>query len=229
MRSFPSPPGSRWSYPSPVATALCSWCLPRSVDVFSNLPSTISSVAPFSIYDQDKAKRRRRKRSKKMICPELMSIWRNAATILSPVNITKKSITTSSYHMTVGLSTPIPLPIHGFFEDADGYKTKYLVPGKNWAPSLPLSFHLVWPLASSQMLDLSLFLTMSSMGTSMKPARVGFYMPSSMRWRRRGTRGLRWGGRNEEDKRVALTSYVLFCSTKTYFALFCLWYYDCDP
>ena len=87
--------------------------------------------------------------------------------------------------------SPIPLPIHGFFEDADGYKTKYLVPGKNWAPSLPLSFHLVWPLASSQMLDLSLFLTMSSMGTSMKPARVGFYMPSSMRWRRRGTRGLR--------------------------------------
>ena len=74
----------------------------QSKDEFSKLLSTISSVAPSLIYDRRKAMRKRRKRSNKKICPELLSIWSNAATIVSPATSSTQSAT--SYFPTYDYS-----------------------------------------------------------------------------------------------------------------------------
>ena len=90
-----------------------------SEDSFSTLLSTISSVAPSLVYDRKKAMR---KRSNKKICPELLPIWSNAATIVSPVISSNRS--TTSYFPTVdwrsvnkrflsNIPLPSSLPIYG--------------------------------------------------------------------------------------------------------------------
>ena len=70
---------------------------------------------------------------KKGICPDLLSIWTNATTILSPV---QRSTPSSVNYPTVDWSivnkrflsnipAPVQIPIHGCFENAEGYETIY--------------------------------------------------------------------------------------------------------
>ena len=105
-----------------------------SEDSFSTLLSTISNVAPSLIYNRKKAMRNRRKRSKKKICPELLSIWSNAATIVSPVISSYRS--TTSYFPTddwksvnkrflSNIPLPSSLPIYGCSINPDDYEDVY--------------------------------------------------------------------------------------------------------
>ena len=67
-------------------------------DVFlTKVLSLINFLAPSSIYNAKKAKRRRMRRTTKKVCPELMSIWANAATIVSPSTNSKQSATSISF------------------------------------------------------------------------------------------------------------------------------------
>ena len=100
---------------------------------FSTLLSTISSVAPSNIYDRKKAARKRSKRRRKKICPELYSIWSNAATIVTPVINSMQS--TSSFpcvewksvnkSFLTNIPTPSSIPIHGCSPNPDDYKDVY--------------------------------------------------------------------------------------------------------
>ena len=105
-----------------------------SEDSFSTLLSTISSVAPSLIYDRKKAMRKRRKRSYKKICPELLPIWSNAATIVSPVVNTNRSATShfpsvdwKSVNKRFLSNIPLPssLPIYGCSINPDDYEDVY--------------------------------------------------------------------------------------------------------
>ena len=58
--------------------------VPNAQEV-AKLLDAIKSLAPSYIYDPKKAKKKRMMKMKKGICPDLLSIWTNATTILSPV------------------------------------------------------------------------------------------------------------------------------------------------
>ena len=89
------------------------------------------SLAPSSIYDPKKAKKKRMMKIKKGIYPDLFTIWRNATTILAPVQVS--STTSSITYPTVDWSqvnvrslanipTPTALPIHGCSFDPSHYE-----------------------------------------------------------------------------------------------------------
>ena len=97
----------------------------------SRVMAAISSIAPSSIYDKKRAMRKRRKRMKTMICPELFPIWSNAASILSPVTNSMQSSTSSfpnvdwksvNKRFLSNIPSPTSLPIHGCFSSAEDYE-----------------------------------------------------------------------------------------------------------
>ena len=97
----------------------------------SRVLAAISSIAPSSIYDKKRAMRKRRKRMKTMICPELFPIWSNAASILSPVTNSMQSSTSSfpnvdwksvNKRFLSNIPSPTSLPIHGCFSSAEDYE-----------------------------------------------------------------------------------------------------------
>ena len=96
--------------------------------------AAIKSLAPSYIYEPKKAIKKRMMKVKKGICPALLAIWTNATTILSPVQ--RSTPSSSVNYPTVDWSTvnqrflsnipaPVKIPIHGCFENAEGYETIY--------------------------------------------------------------------------------------------------------
>ena len=134
----------------------------KSEDDFSTLLSTISSLAPSLVYDRKKAMRKRRNRKKKMICPELYSIWSNAATILTPVSSSMQSVTTSttSLHPTVdwpsvnkrflnNIPTPVSIPIHGCFPNSEDYEDVFVKNDYGGMQNIGSKFVQEFPFGSS--------------------------------------------------------------------------------
>ena len=99
-------------------------------DMMTKILSAMKSVAPDLIYHVGKAKRMRRKIIMKRICPELMPIWANAATIVSPVTNSKQSHTSAYPQVDWGSvnkrflqnnSVPTLQPNHGCSNDPSFY------------------------------------------------------------------------------------------------------------
>ena len=103
-----------------------------SMDMMMKVLTAMTSLAPSSIYDRKKAMRKRKRRMKKTICPELFSIWKFAATIFSPRDANSEQSITPTYptvdwksvnrRFLTNLPTPSPLPIHGCSPNPDDYK-----------------------------------------------------------------------------------------------------------
>ena len=100
----------------------------------STVLAAISSIAPSSIYDKKRAMRKRRKRMKTMICPELLPIWSHAATIVTPANNAVQSVTNSyptvdwksvNKRFLTNIPSPVPLPVLGCSQDPADYEDVY--------------------------------------------------------------------------------------------------------
>ena len=106
-----------------------------SMDMMTKVLTVMKSLAPSSIYDRKKAMRKRRKKMKKTICRELLSIWTNAATIVSPDNDPKQSTSSSSFpsvdwknvnkRFLTNIPSPVQLPLHGCSQNPDDYEEKF--------------------------------------------------------------------------------------------------------
>ena len=102
--------------------------------MITKLLDAMKSLAPSYIYDPKKAKKKRMMKMKKGICPDLLSIWTNATTILSPVqrSIPSSAVqyptvdwSTVNKRFVANIPTPTPQPCHGCSEDPQFYETMY--------------------------------------------------------------------------------------------------------
>ena len=104
-------------------------------DVFlTNLIASINNLAPANTYDARRSKRKRRRKIMKKVHPELVAIWTNAATIVSPATYYMQS--TTSYFPNVdwksvnkrflsNIPVPSSLPIYGCSINPDNYEDVY--------------------------------------------------------------------------------------------------------
>ena len=103
-----------------------------SMDMMMKVLTAMKLLAPSSIYDRKKAMKKRKRRMKRTICPELFSIWEYAATIFSPRDANSKQSVTPTYptvdwksvnrRFLTNLPMPSPLPIHGCSPNPDDYR-----------------------------------------------------------------------------------------------------------
>ena len=116
---------------SSKSESMFSTSTPSEDMMIKQLIAAMMTLAPSSIYDKKKAIRKRKKRMTKMISPELLSIWDNAATIVSPSN-SKLSSTFSSFpsvdwksvnkRFLTNIPSPTSIPIHGCSSNPDDYE-----------------------------------------------------------------------------------------------------------
>ena len=119
---------------SSMSESVSSTTSATSEVMMTKVLAAISSLAPFSIYDKSRATRKRRKKVKKMISPELFSIWSHAATIVTPDNNSRKTVTNSypsvdwrsvNKRFLTNIPTPVSIPIHGCSSNPDDYKDEF--------------------------------------------------------------------------------------------------------
>ena len=106
-----------------------------SMDVISKILTAMKSVAPNLVYCVRKAKKIRRKKVMKRICPELMDIWDNAATIVTPAATNSRQSHTCTFprvdwqsvnkRFLTNIPSPVPLPMFGCSADPADYENVY--------------------------------------------------------------------------------------------------------
>jgi len=98
------------------------------------LLTSISKVAPDCVFSRQKSKRRKSRKLRRLIHPELFTIWYYSSQLMS--DVTKKPAQVSPYpevdwtcvnkRFLTNVPNPVQYPVHGCSEDDDFYEIKYV-------------------------------------------------------------------------------------------------------
>merc|ERR1719348_892202 len=97
--------------------------------------TSISKVAPDSVFSRQKSRRRRARKMRRLLHPELFSIWYHSSQLTSSSTFVSKKTVPSPYpevdwscvnkRFLNNVPCPVQFPVHGCSEDEDFYVTKY--------------------------------------------------------------------------------------------------------
>ena len=98
-----------------------------------NVLTFMSKVAPANVFSRQKSKRRKSRRMRRLLHPELFSIWYYSSQLMSDVSKKPAPLppypevdwTSVNKRFLTNVPSPVQYPIHGCSKDEDFYVTKY--------------------------------------------------------------------------------------------------------
>ena len=106
----------------------------NQVTFIDNVLNFMLKVAPENVFSRQKSKRRKVRKKRRLLHPELFSIWYYSSQLLSDVS--KKTAPLPSYpevdwscvnkRFLTNVPNPVQYPVHGCSEDQDFYETMYV-------------------------------------------------------------------------------------------------------
>ena len=99
-----------------------------------NILTFMSKVAPANVFSRRKSKRRKTRKMRRLLHPELFSIWYYSSQLISDVSKKPAPLppypevdwTSVNKRFLTNVPSPVQYPVHGCSEDDDFYMTKYV-------------------------------------------------------------------------------------------------------
>ena len=106
----------------------------NQVMFIDKLLTFMSKVAPNNVFSRQKSKRRKARKLRRLLHPELFSIWYYSGQLVAPTDVSKKSVSSPPYpevdwssvnkRFLTNVPTPVQYPVYGCSESADFYEEK---------------------------------------------------------------------------------------------------------
>jgi len=94
----------------------------------------MSKVAPKNVFSRRKSKRRKARKLRRLLHPELFNIWYYSGQLVAPTDVSKKPVSSPPYpevdwsnvnkRFLTNVPTPVQYPVYGCSESADFYEEK---------------------------------------------------------------------------------------------------------
>jgi len=118
----------------------------------------MSKIAPDNVFSRQKSKRRKSRKLRRLLHPELFSIWYYSSQLTSSSTFVSKKTVTAPYpevdwncvnkRFLSNVPNPVQYPVHGCSEDEDFYETKYVQSDYGYMTNKGSSFNKDAPFGS---------------------------------------------------------------------------------